>query len=154
MNNSEQFEKARRAAYKFLTCRARTEYEITERLLKKGFDGDTVGQVVKSLQEYRMLDDQAYAERYVTGRRRPAPRAVLFGELRKRGIQESIIDRVLEDVDSEAEFRVALAQAKSRIKRRGAENSLTGMAAFLRRRGFNQDAVDRVCHYLENMRQP
>lgn len=153
MNNSEKFEKARKAAYKFLTYRARTEYEITEKLLKKGFDGDTVSQVVKSLREYRMLDDQAYAERYVAGRS-PLSRAAISGELRKRGVHESIIDGVLEGFDSEAEFRIALAQARSRIKRRGAEYPLISMAAFLRRRGFNQEAVDRVCDYLENMRQP
>lgn len=151
---SEQFEKARKAAYRLLAHRARTEREIAGKLMQKGFDADTVRLVINNLQEYRMLDDRAYAESFVAGRR-PGPRAAMSWELRKRGVAESIIESVLEGADNEAEFRIALAQAMSRIKKYGEDDySLASLASYLRRRGFNQDAVDRVCGYLHDKRQP
>ncbi|MFZ5633288.1 MAG: regulatory protein RecX [Bacillota bacterium] len=153
MAYSEQFEKARKAAYKLLNYRARTEYELTEKLLRKGFDGETVRQVINNLREYRLLDDQAYAESFVS--RRPfRPQAVMAGELRNLGVNEYIINKVLVDVDSGAEFRIALAQAMSRKKRRSVDYPLESIAAFLRRRGFSQEVVDRVCDYLQNMGNP
>jgi regulatory protein len=151
--HEEDFERAREAAYKFLAYRPRTEYEMTENLCRKGFDSETVSQVIKSLRDYRMLDDEAYAENYVA-RKNSRPRPVLAGELKNLGIRESIINRVLEGVDSGAEFRIALALAMGKRKRKGKEYSPGSIAALLRRRGFSQETVDRVCDYLENLRQP
>ncbi|MCL6611932.1 MAG: RecX family transcriptional regulator [Peptococcaceae bacterium] len=150
---SEQFEKARKAAYRILTYRARTEYEISEKLLRKGFDRETINQVIASLRDYRLLDDQAYAERFVA-EKRSLPRAVVSGKLRSLGVKESVIQKVLEGVDPEAEFRIALSLALNRKKRRGDGYPIESMAAFLKRRGFSQEAVDRVCTYLDDMRQP
>ena len=152
MSGSDLFDKARRAAYKYLTYRSRTEYEIKEKLLKKGFDAETVGQVIGSLREYRMLDDGAYADRYVAGRQNYS-RAELSGKLRSLGIRKSVINGALESIDTEAEFRIAVAQVMNRKKRRAEGYTLEKAADFLRRRGFDLEVVDRVCHYLENMHQ-
>lgn len=152
MSGSDLFDKARRAAYKYLTYRSRTEYEIKEKLLRKGFDAETVGRVIGSLREYRMLDDGVYADRYVAGRQNYS-RAELSGKLRSLGIRESVINGALESIDTEAEFRIAVAQVMNRKKRRAEGYTLEKAADFLRRRGFDPEVVDRVCHYLENMRQ-
>lgn len=149
MVDSEQFEKARIAAYKILNYRVRTEYELTEKLLRKGFDGETVTLLMKNLRENGLINDQSFAENYVA--KRPLrPRGVLEAELRNLGISESIINKVLVNVDSGAEFRIALAQAMSRKKRRIPDYPLENIAAFLRRRGFSQEIVDRVCDYLQS----
>lgn len=153
MAYSEQFEKARRAAYKILTCRARTEYEVSEKLFRKGFDRQTINQVIICLRDYRMLDDQAYAENFVT-KKHYWPRAVVSGKLSSLGVREALIEKALQDSDPEAEFRIALSQVFNRKKRRGGDYPLESAAAFLRRRGFSQEVVDRVCTYLEDMRQP
>ncbi len=148
MEYGDQFEKARKAAYRILTHRARSEYEIVEKLSRKGFDRDTISQVIKSLRDYRMLDDRTFAEDFVS-RRGSWSRAVVAGRLRSLGIRESVIEKALEGLDPEAEFRIALSQALNRRKRRGGDYPLESMAVFLRRRGFNQEVVDRVCSYLE-----
>lgn len=147
----EQYERARRAALKILTYRARTEYEIGERLFRKGFDRDTIKDVIKNLRDYKMLDDDAFADRYVA--QRPSwPRAVISGKLKGLGVREAVIEKALEGLDPEAEFRIALSQALNRRKRRGDGYPLENVAAFLRQRGFSQEAVERVCVYLEDLR--
>ncbi len=151
MEYREQFEKARRAAYKILTYRARTEYEVSEKLFRKGFDRETINQVIVSLRDYRMLDDQAFAENFVA-KRQYWSRAALSGKLSSLGIRESLIKKALQDSDPEAEFRIALSQVFNRRKRRGGDYPLESTASFLRRRGFSQEVVDRVCTYLEDMR--
>jgi len=152
MTQSEYFEKARRAAYRFLAYKPRTEYEMAEKLLGKGFDRDTVDQVLVFLRAYKMIDDHAYAERFVA-RRNSWSRSVMSDRLKGLGVQEKVIQKALEGKDSEAEFRVALAQAMNRRRRRG-DNSPESMAAFLRRRGFSHEVSDKVCRYLENLTDP
>lgn len=149
----DEFEKARKTAYKYLSYRPRTEYEMTEKLFRKGFDDKTVSQVINSLREYRMLDDLSYAQDYVD-KRHLRPRAVLAGGLKNLGVRESVVDGVLENIDPGAELRIAMALAMGRRKRRGNDYPLVNIASFLRRRGFSQEVVDRVCDYLENMRHP
>lgn len=148
----DEFEKAHKAAYKYLSYRPRTEYEMTEKLFRKGFNDTIVSQVIESLREYLMLDDQSYAQDYVD-KRHLRPRAVLAGEL-KNLARESVVDGVLENIDPGAELRIAMALAMGRRKRRGNDYPLVNIASFLRRRGFSQEVVDRVCDYLENMRHP
>ena len=150
---SDEFEKARKTAYKYLSYRPRTEYEMTEKLFRKGFDNKTVSQVINSLREYRMLDDLSYAQDYVD-KRHLRPRAVLAGGLKSLGVRESVVDGVLENIDPGAELRIAMALAMGRRKRRGNDYPLVNIASFLRRRGFSQEVVGRVCDYLENMRHP
>lgn len=149
----EKYEKARKAAHKYLSYRPRTEYEITERLLRKGFDDRTIGLVVKNLRDCYLLDDHSYADNYVS-KRPQRSRAALEGELKSRGVRESIADRVLDSIDFGAELRVATSLAMGRRKRRGDDYPVVSIASFLRRRGFSREVVERVCDYLENMRHP
>lgn len=153
MLTDEKYEKARKAAFRYLSYRPRTEYEITERLLRKGFDDQTVSLVIKNLRDYRLLNDYSYAESHVSNRPLRS-RAALEGELKRLGVRESVTDRALESIDFGAELRVAMALAVGRRKRRGEDYPILNIASFLSRRGFSREVVERVCDYLENMRQP
>lgn len=153
MQNGEQYEKARKAAYKYLAYRVRTGRQVTEMLLRKGFDRETVTLVMDNLLEYGLLNDEAFAEQYV--QKKPLrPRSVMAADLKHLGVDEHIVDRVLADIDSGAEMRVAMSLAMGMKKRRGNDYPLAKIAAFLSRRGFSEDIVERVCSCLENMRQP
>lgn len=122
-------------------------------LFRKGFDRETVTLVMDNLLEYGLLNDEAFAEQYV--RKNPLrSRAVMAADLKYMGVDEYIVDRVLAGIDSGAEMRVAMSLALGRKKRRGNDYPLVKIAAFLGRRGFSRDIVERVCSCLENMRQP
>lgn len=149
----EKYEKARKVAHKYLSYRPRTEYEITERLIRKGFDDRTAGLVAKDLRDCRLLDDHSCAESYVS-KRPQRSRAALEGELKSRGVRESTADRFPDSSDFGAELRVAVAMAMGRRKRRGDDYPVVNIAYFLSRRGFSREVVERVCDYLENMRHP
>jgi len=153
MLNGEQYEKARKAAYKYLSYRVRTGRQVTEMLFRKGFDSETVTLVMDNLLEYGLLNDEAFAEQYVQ-KKSLRPRSVMAADLKRLGVDEYIIDRVLADIDSGAEMRVAMSLALGMKKRRGNDYPLVKIAAFLSRRGFSQDIVERVCSCLENMQQP
>ncbi|MFZ5597500.1 MAG: regulatory protein RecX [Bacillota bacterium] len=148
-----EYEKARKIAYRYLSYRPRTEYEVGRMLMQKGFDDTIVGRVMENLREYRLLDDREFAGRYVARNLRH-PRGVLEERLKRLGITESVAREALEEVDRDTEIRIAIALANGRIKRKGDNCFIGDIAAFLQRRGFDQDVVGRVCNYLENKRQP
>lgn len=151
--SGEQYEKAKKAAYKYLAYRVRTRRQVTEMLFRKGFDNETVTLVMDSLLEYGLLNDEVFAEQYVR-KNSLHSRAVMAAGLKYLGVDEYIVDRVLAGIDSGAEMRVAMSLALGRRKRRGNDYPLVKIAAFLSRRGFSRDIVERVLSRLENMRQP
>ncbi|MHB8158191.1 MAG: regulatory protein RecX, partial [Desulfocucumaceae bacterium] len=116
-------------------------------------DHQTVNSVISYLKEYGLLNDEAYSEHFVSNKPMRS-RAVLEGNLKNLGVEDSIIDKVLVNVDSGAEMRVAMALALGRQKRRGDDYPLVNIAVFLKRRGFSQGIVESVCNCLENMRHP
>ncbi|KJS66440.1 MAG: hypothetical protein JL50_11880 [Peptococcaceae bacterium BICA1-7] len=153
MLKDDQYEKARQTAYKYLSSRARTGRQVTEMLFKKGFGSETVTLVMGNLLEYGLLNDEAFAEQYVQ-KKSLRPRSVMAHDLKQLGVDEYVVDRVLAGIDSGAEMRVAMSLAMGMKKRRGNDYPLVKIAAFLSRRGFSQDIVERVCSCLENMHQP
>ena len=148
----DQFENARKTALKYLASRARTEFQVNEMLFRKGFDKETTQQVINNLKEYGFLNDEVFAENYVQ-KKFLHPKAFLEANLKNLGVDKTIIKRVLDGVDSGAELRVAMSLAIGRRKRRGDDYPLANIAAFLRRRGFSQETIERVCNCLENMPQ-
>ncbi|MFZ5642370.1 MAG: regulatory protein RecX [Bacillota bacterium] len=149
----DQFENARKAALKYLAYRARTEFQVAEMLYRKGYDEEIAQQVVSNLKEYGFLNDEDFAENYVR-KRSLRPRAFLEANLNKLGLDKCIIERALNGVDPGAELRVAMSLAIGKKRLRGDEYPLVNIAAFLRRRGFSQETIERVCSCLENMPHP
>ncbi|MCE2441026.1 MAG: regulatory protein RecX [Candidatus Latescibacteria bacterium] len=135
-------ERAKNEAFKLLSARAYSCAEVRERLRRRGFQEPLVEQTLDELRRLKLVDDRDYALRLVQERMRirPAGRALLRHDLKKRGIDsataQDVLDEVFEGVDPEV---VALDLLRSRrrhydgVDRRKA---LSRMYGFLGRRGF------------------
>lgn len=89
------------AAVRLLNQRARSEQELEQRLLDKGFPERLVSEVIQRCRDSLMLDDHAFAEQWVAERQKHLKRstAMLRRELQHKGISDSIIDKALAGVD-------------------------------------------------------
>ncbi len=139
-------EKAKNAAFRLLSARAYSCREMEEKLRRRGFQESVIEQTLNVLRRLKLVDDREFALRFVQERMRlrPAGRALLVHDLKKRGIDrataDDVLDEVFSGVDSEA---VALDLLRSRrrhyagVERRKA---LSRMYGFLGRRGFGAEA--------------
>ena len=154
-------EQAKTVCLRLLTVRARTRAELVGQLEKRGFTEDVSARVLDRLSEVGLIDDEDFAEQWVRSRHINAGKGkrALVAELRKKGVDDEIINTALADIDSGAERQRAeqLVRDKLRRERLGDEadelkvtRRLVGMLA---RRGYNSSmAFDVVSSELAQER--
>ncbi len=144
----DAYNRARDAALRFLAVRPRSTAEVRRYLRRKGFDGETVERVIVRLEELGYLDDEAFARYWVENRERFRPRGplALRHELREKGVDNAIIDRVLSNLDPAASARAALRPRLRQWKALEWPAFRKKAGAFLARRGFSYDIINDVLH--------
>ncbi len=136
------------AAYRHLSFRPRSVFELRSFLGRKGFDGPTIEQVLEKLKTDSLVDDEAFAEFWKSNRETFSPRghAALKRELRRKGIEPGIVNRVIEQVDErDGAYRAAEKKVRhlDRSDYHTFHRKLTG---FLSRRGFGYEICNSVAH--------
>ena len=138
------------AAFRYLAYRPRSEAEIRQRLLKRGFDSATAADALAKLRERGLIDDAAFARFWKDNRVSFSPRSRrLTGlELRRKGLPADIIDSVVREIDeADGAYRAASARA-GRLPLTDYQLFRRRLAAYLGRRGFGYDitreTVDRL----------
>ncbi|MFA6609233.1 MAG: regulatory protein RecX [Candidatus Omnitrophota bacterium] len=142
--------KARNNAYSLLRSRPRAEREIRDRLRMKKYDDGVIEDVISRLKSAGEIDDAKFAKFWVESRMRmnPVGDAVLKHELKAKGVDQSIIDLVLEEKkDNFNEYEIASGMARERFARFAKldrRKAMKRLYDFLQRRGFSFDTVERI----------
>lgn len=147
---------AYRAAVRILTKRAKSSGELRRKLREYGHGADAIDWTLARLAELGVLDDEQYAHMVVRSQlsRKPAGRRLLAGKLREKGIEQSIIDRVLDeqlgDRDLLGDARKLARQAARTISdRHESEVRKRRITGRLARRGFDFDVIRTVVDELD-----
>jgi regulatory protein len=87
------------AAARFLEARPRSVAEVRRRLTSAGYRADLVEGAIARMGELGVLDDEAFARAWIESRDRARPRGerALREELRLKGIDREIADRLLDE---------------------------------------------------------
>lgn len=125
---------------------AKTEKQIRDYLLSKGFLEKSVESAILKLKEYGYVDDEAYAENYIKTYSRSKGKNRLKKELLLKGISSNIINYKLDEpFDEEEEYKNCETICQKYLK--GKEKNLkTKQKAFnhLLNKGFGFDVVKNV----------
>ena len=157
---NEQLQKAKDAAYNYLSYRARSVKELREKLVQKEFAEESIEQVVDDLQRQKLLNDREFARRFVEARLgRANGSRKLAQELRRKGIETEIIDEVLGEfaatLDSEERAMGLLGKQAWRYRGLERDKAKRRMLGFLARRGYDaqmaRSAVDKVWQELQEL---
>ena len=152
-----EYEKAMQVAWRFISYRPRTQQELSQRLIQKGYKQDTVNQVITTLTTQGEIDDFAFARLWVMQREnsKPMGRIRLDRELWQKGVPPEIIAAVLQEYDFEKEYQLALAAAEQRWPRlmtsrdSNPQKALQRLAGWLGRRGFSNAVIAAVLRELQ-----
>lgn len=140
MNKPPQPQRAREAVYRLIKFRARSVWEVQQRLVQKGFDAQVVEETIAWALSCDLLDDAAFAALWVNERlfRRPMSVRFLRLELRHKGVSNQDIERTLSAVNVD-ERQLIRALIESRLpayasyEQDAKQKKLIG---FLKYRGF------------------
>jgi len=136
---------------KYLSYRPRTVYEIEKYFNKKGFKKKIISQVIGILLEQNYLNDKNFAKIYIESmvRNKPKSKFAIGFELKKKGIEPSIIEPELEQYD---DYALAIKAVNPKIKiwktldNKKFEKKLMN---FLQYRGFNFDVCITTLNYFK-----
>ena len=151
----EEIEKAKTTAFRLLSYRIRSCKELTDKLKEKGFSKNTVSAVIRGLKRINYLNDLDFARAFVESRLIYNPRGKTFlrYELLKKGVGESVIDKVLkEKISAEQEEDTArtLAEKIWHRKNKIEINKRTAQTyGYLSRRGFAHSLIKKILKEME-----
>jgi regulatory protein len=139
----DRYQRCLNAAIRFLGYRPRSESEVRQRLLKRGFGSDVTEKALARLKEQGLVDDVAFARFWKDNRESFSPRSRrLTGlELRRKGLAGDVIEAVIGEIDeTDSAYRAALVKAR-RLPLSDYQLFRRRLGAYLGRRGFSYDII-------------
>ncbi|MDY6871496.1 MAG: recombination regulator RecX [Actinomycetota bacterium] len=156
-------EQAHGYCLRLLTVRARTRAELAGKLTQRGYDEPVVVRVLERLVDVGLVDDEDFAEQWVRSRHLYAGKGkrALAAELRRKGVDDEVINSSLADIDAGAERDRAERLVRDRLRREKLDDEpgsdlkvMRRLAGMLARRGYSQSmALDVVTVELAGERE-
>ncbi|MFI6333364.1 recombination regulator RecX [Streptomyces sp. NPDC050535] len=146
---ADPVERARAICLRLLTGTPRTRKQLADALHKREIPDDAAEQVLSRFEEVGLINDGAFAEAWVESRHhgRGLARRALVQELRTKGVDPTLIDEAVGQLDSEQEETTARELVARKLRStRGLDRDkrLRRLAGMLARKGYPQGMALRV----------
>jgi regulatory protein len=138
------------AALHFLGYRPRSEIEVRLRLCRRGFDEESVNEVIVKLKQLSLIDDLAFAQYWKENRLsfRPKSKKLIKRELLQKGISPEIAGDVVDDVnDEECAYKIAQKKAGT-LTTLDYDEFRSRLSGFLKWKGYSYDIIEGVTSRL------
>ncbi len=144
---------AKEVALRYLKNQDRTEHQVRRKLVEKGFHQTVIESTLADLGRARLLDDRAFARRWIESRmaNRPAGESRFEQDLQSRGVAPDVIAEVLAECDtvgSEGAALQVLRRHRWRFAGLAEEKAKRRMWGLLGRRGFDADTSQRAVEQM------
>ena len=148
LQTEDEGKRAYTAALNFLGERARSRKEVEQRLHQREFSPAAIQPTLERLQREGYLNDANFGQQWVENRQRFRPRSerALRYELRRKGMDTTLIDEVLEEaeIDEDGAAWAAIEPKMARWAKLERGQFIQKAGGFLARRGFGHGVARRV----------
>ncbi|KUN69286.1 recombinase RecX [Streptomyces canus] len=146
---ADPVERARAICLRLLTGTPRTRKQLADALRKREIPDDAAEEVLSRFEEVGLINDGAFADAWVESRHhgRGLARRALAQELRTKGVDSTLIDAAVSQLDSDQEEATAreLVDRKLRATRGlDRDKRLRRLAGMLARKGYAEGMALRV----------
>ena len=116
---NEQEKQATITALRLLTATPKSKARLKQKLKEKGYPSQVIDGTLSRLEREGLLNDKnfAFSVFQTFSQYRPSGRKRIAFEMKKRGIGEGMIDKILEKFDPESERQAALQLAETKLNR-------------------------------------
>ncbi|MEU4932360.1 recombination regulator RecX [Streptomyces yokosukanensis] len=148
-SSGDPAERARAICLRLLTGTPRTRKQLADALRKREIPEDVAEEVLSRFEEVGLIDDSAFADAWVESRHhgRGLARRALAQELRTKGVDSTLIDEAVSQLDSEQEEATARELVARKLRAtRGLDRDkrLRRLAGMLARKGYPEGMALRV----------
>ncbi|MEY9994796.1 regulatory protein [Streptomyces sp. V4I8] len=142
-------EQARAICLRLLTGTPRTRKQLADALRKREIPDEAAEEVLSRFEEVGLINDSAFADAWVESRHhgRGLARRALARELRTKGVDSTLIDAAVSQLDSEQEETTARELVARKLRStRGLDRDkrLRRLAGMLARKGYPEGMALRV----------
>lgn len=136
-------------AMELLSRSVKTEKQVRDYLIKKGFTQSLTDKVIDKLKEYRFINDALYAENYAECYSDKKGKYLIFRELKQKGVSEDVIKEALKEVKDSEETALEIAEKFLKGKPRDNKN-LSACYRKLLSKGFGYDTCSEVMEKIKS----
>lgn len=152
---ADEFKKCKNTALRIIERNYKTEKEVYDKLIEKGYEEQTAIKSIDFLKEYNYIDDIRYANMYIRDRLRTQGKNKIKYALIQKGIDENTLIDVFSELDNSLEMDVAMNLAKKRydnLKKRETDKYKLSqkLYRFLVGKGYGFDLVSQVVKKITN----
>lgn len=142
----EEMIRCKNSAIRIIERNHKTEKEIRNKLIEKGYNENTINNAIDFLKRYNFLNDNTYTKMYVRDKLNSQGSNKIKYALMKKGISREMIEEELENIDKDDEKKVAMELAKKKLtsikKSENDKYKISGkLYRFLISKGYNYDIV-------------
>lgn len=134
-------------ALNFISRSKKTEKQVRDYLMTKGYLDKTIDGVIEKMASYSFIDDADYSADYARSVSKNKGKRLIAMELKRKGVSDEDMSAALDNLGDELPSAVAVAEKYSKNKEKTRENSLR-CYKFLLSKGFSYDtakeAVDKI----------
>lgn len=112
----ENLSRCKNTALRIVEKSYKTEKEIYDRLIEKGYEKETIDPVIEFLKEYKFINDEAYVKMYTKDRMRNQGTNKIKYALKRKGIEDEKIEEALSHISKEDEKSIAKELAMKKYK--------------------------------------
>ncbi|HMC67525.1 MAG TPA: regulatory protein RecX [Mycobacteriales bacterium] len=133
---------ARQIALRLLESQPRTRAELAQAMARRGVPADAATAVLDRFIEVGLIDDEAFANAWVTSRHtgRGLGRRALSQELRRRGVDDETARQAVATVSADDERSAAVALVERRLRAMNGlsrDTQIRRLVGMLARKGFS-----------------
>lgn len=134
-------DKAYMRSLDMLSRRARSEWELRDYLKRKEYEPEIINQIISRLKNMKYIDDYNFAKSWVDNRRllKATSKRKLTQELKQKRVEQSVIDKVLAEDETDEKSVIKDLIAKKRTQSRYKDDQK--LIAYLLRQGFSYSDV-------------
>ena len=143
------------AAARLLCYRPRSEHEMRQRLVKHGFDIETIETVITKLKGQGLINDIDFATFWRDTRQSFNPRSQWLTrvELKQKGISTEIIDQVTSNINDNDNAYNAAKKKRLSLKKTDYQLFRRKLGEYLKYRGFSYNVIINTIERLWQERQ-
>lgn len=156
IKNKQSLIDAKQYAYNFAAYKPRTEAQVLAKLDEKHFSKEIQFQVLEFLKEFKLIDDEKFAENFIINylKFKGAGKIKLRLELKKRGIKSEYIEKALiinfPDDDDEI-IKKSAEKYLNKISYKPQEKQISSLRNYLLRQGFSYNSINSIISiYFDN----
>ena len=116
ISKEDSYIKCKDTALKIIERSYKTEKELIERLKNKGYFSDEIKRTIEFLKEYNFINNNEYARMYIKDRISSMGSRKIKYSLLNKGIEEIIIDELLEEFQTNEELEGAIKLGRKKYE--------------------------------------